>query len=102
MLTCKIVCYYSYEIFYSWKTKSLEYVGNLGNQRFFTNQANLSWSRTQAKFCQLILSLFVILLQLKLINLKLEVFQSDFQRKKKDINTDKLAINWQNFARVRL
>jgi len=32
---------------------------------------------------------------------KLEVLKFDFQRKK-DMNTDKLAINWQNFARVRL
>jgi len=45
----------------------------------------------------------VILLQLKSKKLKLEVFKSDFQRKKKDMNTVKLVIhNWQNFARVRL
>jgi len=43
---------------------------------------NLGWSRTQAKFCQLIASLSVILLQLKLTKLKLEVRKSDFQRKK--------------------
>jgi len=42
----------------------------------------------------------VILLQLKLAKLKLEIVKSDFQRKKKDLNTDKLAINWKNFARV--
>jgi len=44
----------------------------------------------------------VILLQVKLTKLKLQVLKSDFQRKKEDTNTDKLAINWQNFARVRL
>jgi len=44
----------------------------------------------------------VILLQLKLTKLKLEVHKSDFQRIKENMNTDKLAINWQNFARVRL
>jgi len=54
------------------------------------------------KFCQLIVTLSVILLQIKSTKLKFEVFKSDFQRKKKDMNTDKLAINWQNFARVRL
>jgi len=53
------------------------------------------------KFCQLIASISVILLQLKLTKLKLEVLKYDFQRKE-DINTDKLAINWQNSARVRL
>jgi len=53
------------------------------------------------KFCLLIVSLSVILLQLKLTKVKLEVLKSDFQPKK-DMNTDKLAINWQNFARVRL
>jgi len=45
---------------------------------------------------------YMILLQLKLTKLKLEVLNSDFKRKKKDLNTDKLAINWQNFARVQL
>jgi len=45
-------------------------------------QANLSWSRTRVKFCLLIASLSVILLQLKLTKLKLEVRKSDFQRKK--------------------
>jgi len=44
----------------------------------------------------------VILLQLKLTKLKFEVLESDFQHKKKDTNTDKLAIYWQNFVRVRL
>jgi len=43
----------------------------------------------------------VILLQLKLTKLKLEVLKFDLQRKKKDKNIHKLAINWQNFARVR-
>jgi len=36
----------------------------------------------------------VILLQLKLTKLKLEAVQSDFQRKNKNMNVDKLAINW--------
>jgi len=40
----------------------------------------------------------VIMLQLKLTKLKLEILKSDFQRKNEDMNTDKLAINWQNFA----
>jgi len=44
----------------------------------------------------------MILFQLKLTKLKLEVFKTDFQRKKKYMNTVKLAINRQNFARVRL
>jgi len=35
-----------------------------------------------ANFCQLIASLYVILLQLKLTKLKLEILKSDFQRKK--------------------
>jgi len=39
---------------------------------------NLSWSRTREKFCHLIASLSVILLQLKLTKLKLEVLKSDF------------------------
>jgi len=45
-------------------------------------KANLSWSRTRAKFCKLNVGLFVILLQLKTDKLKLEVLESDFQRKK--------------------
>jgi len=40
-------------------------------------------------------------LQLKLTKLKLEILKFDIQHKK-DIKTDKLAIKWQNFARVRL
>jgi len=44
----------------------------------------------------------VILLQPKLTKLKLENLKSDFYRKKKDMNMDKLTINWQNFAQVRL
>jgi len=46
----------------------------------------------------------VILLQLKLTKLKLDVLKSDLQQKKKvkNTSTDKLAINWQNCARVRL
>jgi len=64
-------------------------------------KVNLSLSRTRAKFCQLIASLSVNQLQIKSTKLKLEVLKSDFQRKK-DMNTDKFAINWQNFALVRL
>jgi len=44
----------------------------------------------------------VTLLQLKQKKFKLEILKSDFQCKKERINTDKLAINWKNFARVRL
>jgi len=50
-------------------------------------KANLSWSRTRAKFCQLIASLSVILLQFKLTKLTLEFLKSDFQRKKRKIWT---------------
>jgi len=50
----------------------------------------------------LIASFSVILLHLNLTKLKLEVLKSDFQRKNKDMNTNKLTINWKNFARVRL
>jgi len=40
---------------------------------------------------------------IKLTKLKLKVRKFDFQCKKnKDMNTDKLIFNWQNFARVRL
>jgi len=39
-------------------------------------------SRTRVKFCQLIASLSVILLQLKPTKLKLEILKSGFQRKK--------------------
>jgi len=44
-------------------------------------EANLSRSRTRAKFCRLIASLSEILLQLKLTKLKLEVIKSDFNTK---------------------
>jgi len=64
-------------------------------------KSKLSWSRTRAKYCQLIASLSVILLQLKPTKFNLEVFKSDFQHKRK-IYADKRAINWQNFAQVRL
>jgi len=57
-------------------------------------KANLSSSQTLAKFCLLTASLSVILLQLNLTKLKLEVRKSNFQCKKKDMHTDKLAINW--------
>jgi len=39
---------------------------------------------------------------LQLTKLKLEVLKSDFQHKKEMYKSDKLAINSQNFARVRL
>jgi len=68
----------------------------------FIIRTNLSWSQTQAKFCQIILSLSLILLQLKLTKLKHEVLKSDYSAKKKDTNTGKLKINWQNFAQARL
>jgi len=55
---------------------------------------NLSLSRTRAQFCQLITGLPAILFQLKLTILKLEVLNLTFSAKKKDMNTDKLAINW--------
>jgi len=47
----------------------------------------------------------VILLQFKLTKFKLHVLKSDFQREKEryeQLNTNKLAINWKNFPRVRL
>jgi len=44
--------------------------------------------------------LSVIVLQLKLTKVILEVRKSDLQQKKKDMNTDKLAIKWQNLAQV--
>jgi len=47
-------------------------------------KANLSGSQTRAKFCQLIASLSAILLQLKLMKLKLEVLKFEFQRKKEN------------------
>jgi len=65
-------------------------------------KANLSWSRTRVKFCQLIASLPLIRLQLKLTKFKLEVLKSDFQHKKKGMITDEPAVYQQNFARVRL
>jgi len=65
-------------------------------------EAALSWSRTRAKLCQLIANLYVNLLQLKLTNLSSRHTSPTFRAKKKDMNTDKLAINWQNFAQVRL
>jgi len=40
----------------------------------------------------------MFLLQLKLTKVKFEVHKSDFQRKTKDINIAKFAINWQHFA----
>jgi len=49
-----------------------------------------------------IASLSAILPQLKLTKLKLKFRKSDFSAKKKDMNTNKLAIMWENFAQVRL
>jgi len=45
-------------------------------------KANLSWSRSRAKFCQLIASLFVILSQFYLTKLKLEYLKFGFKCKK--------------------
>jgi len=61
-------------------------------------KANLSGSRTRAKFYQLISSSSsAILLQLKLVKLKLEFLKFDFQCK-----NEKYEHNWQNFAQVSL
>jgi len=43
-----------------------------------------------------------VLNRVKLTKLKLEVLTLHFQHKKKNMNADKLAINGQNFAQVRL
>jgi len=51
-------------------------------------KANLSWSPTRAKFCQLIARLSVVLPQLNRTKLKLEYVKSGFRRKK----------NWNFFA----
>jgi len=47
-------------------------------------KANLGWSRTRAKFCQLIVSLSVILFKLNMTKLKLEFQNSDFKCNKKE------------------
>jgi len=65
-------------------------------------RANLSFSRIRAKFYQLNASLSVILLQLSCQNSNLRSLSLTFSEKKKYMNTDKLAINWQSFAQVRL
>jgi len=66
-------------------------------------KANLSWSRTRAKFCQLIASLYVF------IHLSFLCWRSDLRTSSLNFVslswskiTDKRVINWQNFARVRL
>jgi len=46
------------------------------NSRILT--ANLSWSPTWAKFCQLIASLFVVLPQINVTKLKLEYLKFGF------------------------
>jgi len=66
-----------------------------------TNEvANLSWSWTLAKFCQIIASLSGIPLQLKLTKLKLDALSLTFSTKIKDMNIDKFTINWQNIAPI--
>jgi len=64
-------------------------------------QLNLSWSRIRAKFCQLIANLFVMYSNLNWQYSNLSSFLT-LTAKKKDMNIDKLAVNWQNFTRVRL
>jgi len=61
-------------------------------------KANLNWSRTWGKICQLIANLFVILPNWQNSNLK--YVSLAFSSKKERFNADKLAIYWQNFARV--
>jgi len=65
-------------------------------------KSKLELNSNSSEVLQLIASLPVILLQFKLTKFKLEVLKFDFQRKKEKYNTDKLTINWQNFALVRL
>jgi len=64
-------------------------------------KSKLELQSSSAKFCQLIACLSVIL-QLKLTKLKLEVLKSNLTAEKKGMNSEKLTINWQNFAKVRL
>jgi len=51
-------------------------------QPYIWEESKLEWSRTRAKFCQLIAHFSLILRQLKLTKLKLDILKSDFQRKK--------------------
>jgi len=69
-------------------------------------KANLSWSRTRVKFCQFTASLSVFIsfffaVKVRLKDLKFELCQFKLEYNHSTI-TNKLAINWQNFARVRL
>jgi len=77
-------------------------VGNGINGRIL--KANLRWSPTRAKFCQLIASLSVVLPQINLTKLKFEYLKFGFSTKKKDINTDKkfLCHSSLTFFRVQL
>jgi len=68
-----------------WFYKVTDWLSEIWRQIWDTKgriiKANLSWSRTRAKFCPLIASLSVTVLQLKMAKLKLEVHKSDFQPK---------------------
>jgi len=59
-------------------------------------KTNLSWSRTRARFGQLIASLSAILPQLELTKLP----SLTFSAKKKYMNTNERAVNWHNLAQV--
>jgi len=61
-------------------------------------KANLSWSRTRAKFYKWIASFLWFYLHLNWQNSNLRSLSLTFSSKKKDMNKDKLAINWKNFA----
>jgi len=64
-------------------------------------KANLSWSRTRAKFCQLKCKfIYDSYSNLNWQSSDLRALSLNSSAKKKDMNTDKLAINWQDFARV--
>jgi len=65
-------------------------------------EANLSWSRIRVKFCQLIASLSVLYLSFLCLKSYLRTSSLSFVSLSWSRTTYKLAINWQNFARVRL
>jgi len=65
-------------------------------------QANLSWSRTRAKFCRLVANLFVFVSFFSALKIKLKDSSLSFVSLCWSRITDKLVINWQNFSRVRL
>jgi len=66
--------------------------------------SKLELKLNSSEILPVITSLTVNLLQLKLKKLipVLEILKSDFSSQKKGMNTDRFAINWQIFARVRL